>query len=561
MALTPPRLVTNADPCGGSLTKASVKPLTMDLIEAMGDIEYNQERLLARMLESRAVGVVQNTLEDLLNSRIRKVHKNELQSKNVQMQSIIAPFKYRRRERNFKSGDFNVDSGTATPGAGSNGIPASSWRITVNLGYAQFQSPLQDIERYFLPGNYLNIEHEDGSNNKLTTVHKIVAAGVGTTANTAIVDIAALFNDTDWGNLTSGQKAVYQPVHGLISLLTNNVSDYESWCYNQPTNNNNELVVDWIQTTRFSRCTTKEFEEQLIRILNGEVNSFQKNFKVLEVAKRNKQMREEYNRQLMNTVFYGQRISQYQVDNLAAANFEKLEAVTDPEDPTSILEYKAGAVGIRTQLAENGRVVDLQGGTINLDDFFEWLYFVRRHRRLDNMEHDVIDMFTDRKTKDKWDQTIIRWLKARYGSEITRYVESGKTLVDGTNFVQFDYTVYDIPNHHFRLAIFTHAFFDDRIDAMSPGHKNIGRQIWVIDWFDIYRGLISTNTAKREYKGETTANANSTWSCVMKMNTKYFDLESETWCVEIGDYNRHLIVENFADACPSLTVDACDPTS
>src|SRR5690606_31710018 len=113
-------------------------------------------------------------------------------------------------------------------------------------------------------------------------------------------------------------------------------------------------------------------------------------------------------------------------------------------------------------------------------------------------------------------------------------------------------------------------FFDDRLSAFGDGsgglqgsvdNKSRGRWLMGFDWNDLTIGVVETNSVRREYKGETTANANSTWSCVMKLNTKTYDLQSTTWDVEIGDFERHLLVENFSGACPKMTVSMCTPST
>ncbi|HUX20095.1 MAG TPA: hypothetical protein VMW69_02575 [Spirochaetia bacterium] len=535
----------------------------MDLIEAMGTIEYQQEALFARMMESQAVGVVPNTLNDLLTSRIQPVGKDEFHRTTIGKQSMIAPFKFRQRERNYTSSYFRVTAGEANAAAGVT-LPASAWDMVVDVGGAQFASPLPDVFRYFLPGNHLTLEHKSGTAAVTATVKIVAVADID--GDTATVTVQAPFTTAGWAALGAGDKAKFQPEWGVATLLTNNVSDYESWCHNQPWNNPNELIVDWFQTSRFARATNKEYEEMLGRILNGELNGFQKNFKYIDVVKRNQMMRQEYQKQWMNSVWFNGRISEIQVDNLATSNFTSLEQVVDPEDPSCVYEYKANAVGIHTQLVENSRRLDLAGGDLDLDLILDMAYVMQRNRKLDGKPHDTIDFMTDRFTKNRIDQILISFLKSEYGYDIHQYVTKGQVVIEGTNIIDWTYTLYDIPKHAFQLAIFTHPFFDDRLDAFGDAGSAgaditpRGRMLVAMDWNDIVIGAGDANTVHREYKGEVTANANSTWSCVMKLNTKFFDLESTQWDVEFGDYERHLIVENFSANCPSIVSSPCAVT-
>lgn len=564
--LFPPRIVSISDPSGCSLTRATVEPLTPDRIEAMGSIEYNQEAIFARMMESRAVGVVPNTLSDLLMSRITPIGKGELHRKTIGRTSIIAPFKYRDRERNQSSSYFRVTAGAQNPNAngaaGDNSLHSSAWDLTIDVGGAQFASPLPNPARYFLPGNYLNIEHETGGNVAITAPVKIVSV-VDTSGTVATVTVEAPYTDAGFTALSAPDKAKFNPTFGVASLLTNNISDYESYCLNQPWNNTQELLVDWFQTSRFARATNKEYEEQLARILNGEVNGFTKKFEYIDVVKRNQQMRTEYDKQFMNAVWFAGRINEYQVDDLSAVNFTNLEQVVDPEDAGCVYEYKANAIGIYTQLKENSRVVDMQGAALDMDLLLDLCYTMKRHRQLDGAPHDVIDFMTDRYTKDNLDQVLIKYLKDRYGYTIERHVTNGQIVVEGTKIIQWEYTVYDIPRYHFRIALFTHPFFDDRLDAFSDAGtagadiSSRGRLLVGLDWNDIQIGVVETNTVHREYKNDITAQANPAFSCVMRLNTKMYDLESTTWDVEFGDFQRHVMVENYSGACPTITNTLC----
>ena len=562
--LTYPRLISVSDPSGSSLTRATVTPLTPDLIEGMDYIEYSMEQIFSRMMESRAVGVVPNSLYDLLTSRIVPIGKGEMHKKTVGQDSIIAPFKYRRRKRNAETSYFAIASGSVNPDAGGPDaggitIPESGWDIVVNVGPGQFATQFQDIERYFLTGSYINVEHVNtGTGAGLTTTHKIIKA-VNTTSTTATITVAAPLTDTGWLALTAPQQSAFQPEHGVITLLTNNVSDYESQALNEPFNNNTELMVDWFQTSRYARITNKEYEEMLARILRGEVNQFAKNFKHIGVVERNRAMQHEHDKKWMQSLWFNGRISEHQIDDLAANDFTKLEQVVDPDDPNSVYEYKANALGYRTLLGENGRIVDLQGGQLNLDTLFELLYNVRRNRKLDGKAHEIIDLACDRFSKDIMDRLLIAYLKD-YGYSIETKVEKGK--VDSLHGPVFEYTVYDIPSQGFRVALFTHDFFDDRLSAFGDGTgglqgsvdiRNRGRVIQVIDWDDIEIALLDANSAKREYKNDITAQANETFAKVIKLNTKTYDLRSKTWSLMVGDYNRHLIIENFNDSQPILT--------
>lgn len=566
--LTFPRLASVGDPAGCSLTNMKFQPLTPDVIEGM-DMTAYEEEIWSRITESRMVGVVPNTLHELLMSRITPVDKGEMAQRKVGRTTDFAPFKYRERERNMAMSYFNVSAGEAAAGAGTGGVPASAWRLTVNIGPGEYASKFKYLARYFIAGQHIVVEHKNVSTEvAYTTAHKILSA-TDVNADSAYVTVSAPYTDTQWAALSSSNKAIYQPEHGAVQVLANDTSDWESGASNAPTNNNRELIVDWFQTSRETRVRNQEYEDALNNILEGKVNSYLSKFRYLPTAERNKQEMAYWQQIFLNAAFYNGRVANQTTDP-TWADIEALEEVRDPEDTDCLYERKAHALGLHTQLVENSRRLDLQGAALDFDLLFEVFQKMRRVRRLDGKEHPTIDVLLDRFTKHDIDTLLVRYLTLEYGVTSTRFIEHGK-VKDTQGVVMFEYTVYDLPKQHMRIGLFAHPFFEDRISAFGDGSgsgnngsvnlKNRARMMMALDWEDINIGVIETNTVKREYKNEVTAQANSLYTTRMKINTKEFDLRSTTWDVEIGDFDRHLIIENFSDACPTVTISACVPAS
>lgn len=552
-----PRLVSVSDPSGTSLTTANIVTMTPDVIEGMNMTAY-MEDIWGAMTTSRAVGCVANTLDELLTSRIAQVSKSEIAQRKIGRTTQFAPFKYRGRERNYKMSYFSITSGEANADAGTGDVPNSAWDINVNIGLGDFDSSLKYLARYFIPGQQLVVEFvNDISNVAYTSVFKIYASE-DVDEDNATVTVVAPFNNADWTALSAGNKAPYQPEFGTIQILANNISDWESFCVNAPTNNNQEMVVDWFQTSRFTSERTLEGEKYLAEIMNGNVNEYLKRFRNLPETVRNKQEQMYWNQGWLNSVFYSQRINQYQTDDPTWADILKLEVVSDPEDGTEY-ERKAGAIGIHTQMVENGRRVDLQGAALNLDTLLDLLWVVQRNRKLDGKPHDVIDLMTDRFTKHNLDVLLTKYLTLEYGMQHVRYVNEGQVL-DGSGATMYRYTKYELHKWGLTLAIFTHDFFNDRISAFAGDNVHRGSMIQVLDYEDIIIGLLETNSVYREFKNEITAQANPIYTRRMKINTHRLRMDSRTWDVEIGDHNRHLIVENFSTtADPTITLSTAAP--
>lgn len=555
------------DPSGCTLTRTKFKPLTGDVIEAMGMTAY-AEKLFSTMVEARAVGVVPNSFNELVMSRIGPAG-GKFHSRTVGMTTQFAPFKYRHRKRNIKMSSFNVASGQATSGAGTGSIPARAWDIVVNIGPGEYASPLKNLARYFIPGMHVVVQHKNASTNVAYTTSAKIYASVDVDANSARVTILPLFSVAGWAALSSGEKLPHQPTFGVVDILANNVSDWESFAVNPPTNNTEELLVDWYQTSRETRIRNAEYEKYLAEIIQGNVNPYLQKFRTLPIAERNAQEMAYYEQLWINAIFHNARASEHQTTDPDWDDISNLEVVTDAETAGCEYERKANAIGIFTQLGENARKWDMQGAVLDFDFLAETLVRLQRNRQLDGKAHDTIDLGMSRFMKSKLDSLLIRYLKAEYGYEHQKQVSNDK-IKDVNGMVMFDCTTYDLPRQGLRVALWTDRFFEDRLSAFGDGTgglngstniKSRGNLITILDWEDINIGIYATNEVKREYGNDITAQSNPIYSARMKLNPKEYDLRSKTWGVEFGDFERHLVIENFSDACPTITVSGCEPSS
>lgn len=571
MALTDKvRIIDIPDGCGGTLTAADITGLTPAKLAEYNKVEHDKARVVAEAVEARTIGVIPKTLNDLLFSRIKEINKTDLNKRQVAGQSLILPFSYRNRKANFGSEYFNIVDGDVDDRAGTTvgGVefPASSWQIEVNTGPSPYASELTNLHRYFLPGEYVYVENVKDSGtagvdrDKRVTPFKIIASE--TDNGTTYVTLAANRTAAWWTAASSPEKAIYQPTFGVVHIGTNSVGDYESWCANQPSEFSRSMLIDWHQTSRYTQCYNDEYERILNELLSGRVNQVEKNYNWLSLKEQNARQRKVYEDKWAKDIFFGDVIDEKQLN---PELYAQLPPVVDPEDGT-VYGYKARALGLRTLLANEQRVIDLHGGPLDLDLLFSLSYDVMRHRKVSGDSVDVIDWMTDKDTAHLLNIAFLDFLRKNYGYNTTQYVEQGKVL-DGVK-VAYRYNRYTFPGLGFDIAIFVEDFFTDRTLAFGTGaggaqgstnFRDSGRSIWLIDWSDFNIGLVATNSAKREYKGKVTAEANSLFSCVIALNTKHYDLRSTTWTTQLGDAERHLVVENFSLGVPTISLNPASP--
>jgi len=549
-----PRIVSVSESCGCTLTRATISGMTPTDFENLGTKEIDYHRIIGQAAEAKLIGVPERSLRDLLMSNVKNI-KGALGKEPVANQSVILPYIYRTQRSNVNSNYFSIEAGSATPGAGTGGIPAHAWDITVNTGPSPFKSALTNIEKYFLPGQTVFVlTLQDPTGTKISrTLQYSIYGSVNATAGgveKAKVTIVPNYTAGAFAALSGTERGVYQPTtYGTVLVGANSVSDYESWCFNEAAENNRKLLTYWIQTSRETMCYNDEYLKALDAAYTSE---YFKKFRELPLAEQNRLQRAQSEKKWLNSVFYGQRIN----ENQTPTTYTSLPTVTDVEDSSCVYEYKANALGIRTQLGDCSRITDSQGAALNVAFLFETLYNVKRNREATGGSIDTIDIMTDRLTADGIRQLMSSYYKAKYGVDTTRFYTAGQKL-EFNNQVLFNYDKYQIPEVGIEMAIFHDNYFNDHLAAFTTSGTDIssrGRKLWILDWSDISIGIAGTSSVRRNYPD---ANTNGLYKCVITPNVKHYELRSTKWTVMIEDPNRHAIIENFSNACPSLDLTPC----
>ena len=576
--VTFPRIVEIGDPSGFTLTRAQWQSTTPDILQAENTIQYGDSAALRQATESRIVGVVPDTLMELVNSRIEGREIADLQTTKVRGQEAsIEPYKYRIRQRQHRMSYFNIYAGAADPLAGTtdtNGVyhPLSSWVISVNLGTGQYATQFLQLSRFFTPAGSLSIDWKNVTTLLQTRIvgQIIQSAGispldlgpVATQSNACSITISAPFTDAAWSAMSAAAQAPWLPTFGLVTPLANNISDWESYSTNAPTDIGTELLTDWVATTRRPIATNDLYLQGLKDIEAGMTNEVLKKFQSLPITQIVKQQMIYWDKVELNALFFSTRIDlNNQIDNPNRANILALPVVTEHQDG-NILDRKANIVGIITQLEEQGRVLDFAGAPLNLNAVLPFLQVVRRNRQIDGKPHDVLDLMMDRFNKSKFDKVMLAYLRAGYGFGTEQFIGGenpvkGGSSLDQQGLIMFQWTTYDLPDQQMKVALIAHYYFEDRKSAFGLGtggvqgnynNQSLGNEIWCLDWPDITIGMIATNEVTRDFRNEITQQADPFYAQCMKVNTKHYRFQSNTRCVEFGDYQRHAIFRNFSNA-------------
>lgn len=543
-----PRLISVDNSCGCTLTRASIQAMTPEVFEAQGFTEVGMDRVIGQTREARMAGVPERSLTDLFLSRTVPIKTQAV----TQDKSIIAPFIMVPQRSVVNANWFNLVGGAADANAGVGPMPASAWDLTIENEASEFASPLTNLEKYFLPGRVILVFYKDTVTNVAQTVQLAILQAVNISATQAKLIVQPPFTAAGWAALNAGQQAVYQPTHGVVIPLANSVSNYESWCYNDASENTLKLLVYWLQTIRETFCYNDEYVKALTAPLTSE---FFKKFRTLELAKQRKRQSMLAERAYWNTVFYGQKINEKQ----ATTTYTDLPQVVDPANPSCLLEYKANTEGWYTQLQNCGRVFDNQDSPLDMDVLKSLLYSLKRNRETDSGNIDRIDGMCDRFLADAILTIMIQYYQKKYGMQYTRFFQAGQAI-KFEDQILWNYNIYDFPDENVQLCVIVDSYFDDRLAVFNAANGGAdasrGRELWMLDWSDVMIGLAGTASATRQ-----TNVADNLYNCVITPNVNHYQLSSKTIAAMVQVANRHAIIGNISSLCPTMTAIPCLPTS
>lgn len=560
-----PRIMPVDETCGCSLTNANITGMTPATLAAQGYTEQSIAEQIVTATEAKAIGVQERGLDLLLKSNIREVGKKDLNRVKIGKQSYVLPY-IMRPQRNIINNNFwSLIGGNVHPDAGTGDIPASAYQLTVGLNGSPWQPTLQQIERYFLTDMYLYVFAWNNTTDKtaLTLSYRIIGAQNADAgpASRALVSVVPNVTDATWAGMTAAERAVYQPTYGQAIIGPNNVDDRESWCQEMPVELNKHLLVNWLQTVRKSICVNKEMKRLLNLIMSGKVNEYLRAFRYLDLTEQNKQKERLFNKALMHAAFFGDVIN----ENQTPETYASLPTIDDPYFADCQHGYKANALGIRTILNNNNRVLDMNGAAMDLDTLFANLDVVNRHRQATGTDVETIDMMCGRTLYKNIMELMSRYYQLKFNSTLERRAELNQKLTFDKR-VLFNYTVYDLPDQGVRLGVFAEPFFDDFSRSFlddqgttPAGFSSRGNMAMLLDWSDIAFGAGPTNFAEHKFPDPNAIPAE--WTCVIEKNWNEYSLRSQMFTMFVDRPMRHLSFENFNNDCPTLNVTPCTPST
>lgn len=547
-----PNLTTNIKECG-SVTVCSAKAMIQsELTNYTRSGDYLiMGALIKHDMEIRMCDTVQNGLYDFLMANKVNVNKKVPFDKVDSGQWSIRPYILARQYSSINNAYWYVQGGKT--------VQSTKWQVDVSS-----TTNIPADTRSFPVGQRVYITGLTNAGTKTMTAWTVDQA-VNSPSVANAIELTLVPQNA--GSYLSGSR-LQSPVTGLLVRGTNNVSDFEKFCDEPPAYLNWKNVPFWYETQRTALCRSTQYEKWRSYLLAD--NPLYAEFGDLSEIEKNRQLGADWQKRLVETMFWGKKISA----NQSLANYNLLDPINAFDgsafglgvDGGTCVGLRANMIGIYEQLAECNRVVDLQGATLNLISLFNELYNMKRVREGATGKYVTqFDIFTDSITASAINSAMIAYYNTLSGGNTRYMVDINKQPGVSFNKEQdiqkaefgFMYRSYNLNYPALRINVITHYFFDDYLTANTfAGQANAGRLLLVLDFSGIYPGIAATNR-KVWNTGELKdlARIDPDFACVMAVNTKQTTLMSVTGTMVVECPAGQLWLENFAATVPSTTAD------
>jgi hypothetical protein len=556
-----PSISTNIKQCG-TVALCQAAPLTTgDLTDAyLKSGNYRvMEALLFFDMEIKECGITQlGMYEFLMANKVNMAKKVSFEGDPSLRR--IAPFLKAKQFSPINNEFWQFIDGESAGGSNRSIIVLSPTNIPFDVRSFPVGLPV-----------YLNSKSSAGSAMRTSWLVVSATDGGESGANPGVQGTLVLSPMNSNSNLDSDKLG--NPVQGYLRRGSPNVDDYEKNCDEAPAYLNKKMVPFWIGTTRWSLCSSSKYDEY--RALVRENNILFREFGDVDDIERNSQLSLDFQKRFINNFFFAKAR-----DNQTLADYDQLDDITSFEGTDDLgvdggicVGKRAEPVGVYEQLAECGRVVDLQGGLLNLPALFQSFQTMIRVRVTKGNMNRVIDVFTDSNTAELINQAMINYYNAKYNNTLRTTLDVGGEGVDHMNVLPniqakkaefgFFYRSYPLSfPQGVTMNVLTHWSFDDELDvALLSGIPDTARLLAVLDFTGIYPGIIQSNRVIAETGDlKTLAKINPDFACVMKVHTRKQTLNSLTYTTVVECPAASLWIENFAGTLPNHLKDDNHPS-
>ena len=545
-----PLLRTDYDSCGG-LTLCNVAPVTDSQLDTIFSDSAGRFRGIAALLEADMMGkacqVEENPLYNFIVANVESYQQNVRTSKRLNSGiTEVEPFLKVRRKGIINNLFWSVK-------AASNGSVNVNGTVADAYFDLQSQTSIPSDTAWFAVGDEIMISGKS-------------SAGLATRTNWRVVyskiqgDYVRVYvKSRNSGSALASGKLEF-PTSGVAITLANNSSPYESRCNNLPRLNTTSDYLIWLQNSRWSICNdehTQKFRKYLL-----ENNPLYREYYHVEEGEYNRQVLTDFRNKLTHSFLFGKKDA-----NQTEALWPNLEQINSGSDQVfgeyiylpgiegRCVERRAYAQGVYEQLAECGRVLDLQGDMINWPELQDYLYTMYRIRKSNGLQSKVIEIVTDSAFRQLFVKSLYLYLRSQYGGDMRvqanfpAFPKAEKTPL-GFLFTDFE---LDYPAG-VTLRVVSHESFDDIVNAHSRESASLagaGRWLWILAWDTIEMGVVDSRFRDLSSGGiEDLAKINGDFFCRMDNPVRSIRHYLLKWTSHVKCPSASLIVENFAFTTP-----------
>ena len=541
-----PTIAEVPDASARSLTRFTTRALTPEEFKDDG-ISENLRDVYGSMAAAIMRGYQPNHLDRILFGRAKDYSMN-LQMIKRGRQSIMQPFVTLPKEDVVNTGAFVVTAGDA-------GSEDYEWDLTIENGNADWQNQdLPDIHTQFVVGDTLLVFFTDGAGANHVKQVEVVSSQDNTYGGTpaALVRVKAPYTQTQWDALSVSEQETWQPTGGLVMFAGNSTSNYRSRCNQKGVYNPRSLAHYWFTTVRKMFQVTDEYQ----KVLGAKTKSeFMAAFLLMPLNEQIKLLDQDYQRSLANNIFWGQPYDGQNVETWQTSG--NLPMVYDL-DGSTVMDVETRLKGYETQLDECGRVIDLAGAALSVDQMKELLPILARNRLGTGAASDQVwdvDMLVTPVVGSLIQKVMAAVYKDEWGVTFTENLQA-KTINDSLNKLGVWANTYHIPEINLRLNVISGLFLDDMVAMAPAGHKTAANYALFpdfsdLDWFTIESKKRTVEWPPRNIPIEST-------KCVIDYDVRTIRMESLTHGLAVKRPARHLIMKGFSNtACPVYTPQIC----
>lgn len=542
----------------GTVTQMNAAPMTLT---DLGNYQKSGDWLIMGSLfhadfEIKICEAVQNGLYDFLMAQKVNLSKSIRRQPLTMQREEIIPFVMAKQYSPINNAYWKGTSGTATSTSASD--LDCDWMINVE----STQGIPLDIA-YFPAGMVIFLEGKTAGGSATRTQWRVVESVAAAAYITLYLE-----NMNAGSNLLPymGDK-LGAPSTAIVRRGVPNVNRYEKYCAEAPTLLTNKLVPFFHQGTRYTVCKSELYDKWKATVSGS--NDYYDEFFNLDETEKNRQIGADWQRRLVDQMFWGKASSAKQ--NMYEYN--ELPEITAFDNSTyglgvdggAVVGRKADMVGVYEQLAECDRIVDGQGDKLDLLALFEALYRMQQVKKGNGSQKpDVFDLFTNSRYAEKINQAFLLYFKGK-GEGMLSIQISGegppKTAAFG-----FNYRSYNPFWPAITVNVITHQMFDDWRDAGIAVHgadDTTTNVVWILDFAGIYPGILSSRRKVLKTGDHTTlAAVNAEFGCVEDVLTREVTMVGFSLTMIVECPASNLILENLSTDVPEWETQGVDyPTT